>query len=94
MKQRMKPAPRPRLTGAESREEFVEAAVAQLGGEAEAAERLGVTRAVFWHWARVSLSVEGAVVLAEALNLPIPVALRWATRRLPPPVPAREARAP
>lgn len=75
-------SPHEHLARAKTREEFVRLAVRLLGGPAAAAERFGVTSAVCWQWATHSLPMEGAVVLAEALEIPYEVAINWATRRL------------
>lgn len=75
-------SPREHLARARTREEFVQLAIDLLGGQGPASERFGVTRAVCWQWATNSLPMEGAVVLAEALEIPYEVAIKWATRRL------------
>lgn len=82
-------AEKEKATLAKGRKAFLTDAVEKLGGEALAAEKLGVTRAAIWQWTNMSLSVEGAVALAEALKIEYPVALSWATRRLNAPPSAR-----
>jgi hypothetical protein len=68
---------------AEGRRRFIEAAIDELGpGVVLAAEQLGVTAAAWSHWKYTALSVEAAVTIAEAMEIPYEDALKWATRRM------------
>lgn len=74
-----------RFRDAKSREDFMEEVIAHFDGVGRAAHALNVSYAAIWNWGKVSLSVEGAVGIAEAVGIPYEIALRWADRRRPAP---------